>query len=199
MGQHQVNQIEAGHVFVEYVKNAMVTNWWMARLMNVELYSRHNEKFRVIETIGHRPGIPPRSYGVDLQNKWCGCRRFQTLHYPCVHVVTACAKVSLNVKQFIGEVYTIERTLPVWENKFPVLPHLSTLEVPPMTFELVPDKGLRRNPKNRPQSSRIHNEIDIREKFDEKLYGVCRLAGHNWMKYPLQNYQIGQSLRLNRN
>ncbi|KAK5830154.1 hypothetical protein PVK06_013948 [Gossypium arboreum] len=179
MGQQQVNQIEAGHVFVEDVRDAIAANRRMARSMTVEVYSRRNETFRVTETIGRRPGIPPRSYGVDLRNRRCDCRRFQTLHYPCAHVVAACAKVSLNVEHFIDEVYTLARTLRVWENEFPVLPDLSTWEVPPTTFELVPDKGLRRNPKGRPQSSRIHNEMDIREKSDGKLCGVCRLAGHN--------------------
>ncbi|PPS19037.1 hypothetical protein GOBAR_AA01530 [Gossypium barbadense] len=51
-------------------------------------------------------------------------------------------------------------------NEFPVLLDLSTWEVPLMTFELVSDKGLRKNPKGRLQSSRIHNEMDIREKSD---------------------------------
>ncbi|KAK5772781.1 hypothetical protein PVK06_049076 [Gossypium arboreum] len=199
MGQQQVNQIEAGQVFVEYVRDAMVANRQMARSMNVEVYSRRNETFRVTETIGRRPGIPPRSYGVYLRNRRCDCRRFQTLHYPCAHVVAACAKVSLNVDQFIDEVYTLERTLRVWENEFPVLPDLSTWEVPPTTFELVPDKGLRRNPKGRPQSSRIRNKMDIREKSDGKLCGVCRLPGHNRNKCPLRNYHIGQSSRSDRN
>ncbi|PPS16719.1 hypothetical protein GOBAR_AA03873 [Gossypium barbadense] len=100
----QVNQMEAGHVFVEHVRDAMVANRRMLRSMNVEVYSRRNETFRVIEAIGRRPGIPLRSYGVDLRNRCCDCRRFQTLHYPCAHVVAACAKVSLNVDQFIDEV-----------------------------------------------------------------------------------------------
>ncbi|KAK5792550.1 hypothetical protein PVK06_033665 [Gossypium arboreum] len=150
MGQQQVNQIEAGYVFVEDVRDAIAANRRMARSMTVEVYSRRNETFRVTETIGHRPGIPPRSYGVDLRNRRCDCRRFQTLHYPCAHVVAACAKVSLNVEHFIDEVYTLAHTLRVWENEFPMLPDLSTWEVPPTTFELVPDKGLRRNPKGRP-------------------------------------------------
>ncbi|PPS06895.1 hypothetical protein GOBAR_AA13755 [Gossypium barbadense] len=107
--------------------------------------------------------------------------------------------ISLNVEQFIDEVYTHERTLRVWENEFPVLPDLSTWEVPPMTFELIPDKGLRRNPKGHPQSSRIHNEMDIREKSDEKLCGVCRLTGHNRSKCPLRNYHVRQSSQLGRN
>ncbi|PPS14412.1 hypothetical protein GOBAR_AA06177 [Gossypium barbadense] len=72
------------------------------------------------ETIVHQPGIPLRSYGVDLRNRRCNCRRFQTLYYPCTHFVATCAKVSLNVDQFIDEVYTLECMLRVWENEFPV-------------------------------------------------------------------------------
>ncbi|KAL1102166.1 hypothetical protein V6Z11_D05G345900 [Gossypium hirsutum] len=40
MGQQQVDQIQAGHVFVEHVRDAMVVNRWLARSMNVEIYSR---------------------------------------------------------------------------------------------------------------------------------------------------------------
>ncbi|XP_012439343.1 uncharacterized protein LOC105765015 [Gossypium raimondii] len=138
----------------------MVANRWMARSINVEVYSRRLETFKVTETIGRRPGIPPISYGFDPRNKRCDCRRFQTLHYPCTHVVAVCAKVSLNVEQFINDVYTLERTLRVWENEFPVLPNLSMWEVHPMTFEFVLDKGLRRNSKGHLQSSGIHNEMD---------------------------------------
>ncbi|PPR82110.1 hypothetical protein GOBAR_AA38606 [Gossypium barbadense] len=128
--------------------------------------------FRVTETIDRRPGIPPRSYGVDLWSRQCDCKRFQTLHHPCAHIVTACAKVSLNVEKIVDDVYTLECTLRVWENEFLVLPDMSTWEVPPTTFELVPDKGLRRNPKGRPQSSRIRNEMNISEKFDGKRCGL---------------------------
>ncbi|PPS10375.1 hypothetical protein GOBAR_AA10269 [Gossypium barbadense] len=87
----------------------------------------------------------------------------------------------------------------IHENEFPVLLDLSTWEVPPTTFELVPDKGLRRNLKGHLQSSRIHNEMDIREKFDGKHCGLCRLAGHNRSKCPQQNYHIVQSSQSGRN
>ncbi|XP_052489780.1 uncharacterized protein LOC128042475 [Gossypium raimondii] len=140
----------------------MVANRRLARSMNVEIYSRRLEIFRVTESISRRPGIPTRSYGVDLWNRRCKCRRFETLHYPCAHVVAACAKVNVNVEQYVDDVYTLERTLCVWENEFPVLPDLSTWEVPLTTFELLPDRGLRRNPRGHPQSSRIRNEMDIR-------------------------------------
>lgn len=70
--------------------------------------------------------------------------------------------------------------LCVWENEFPVLPDLSTWEALTMTFELVPDKKLHRSL----QSTRIRNEMDIREKTSGKLCGVYRLAGHNRSKCP---------------
>ncbi|KAL1061923.1 hypothetical protein V6Z11_D13G046100 [Gossypium hirsutum] len=150
MGQQQVDQVEAGYVFVEHVRDTMVANRRLARSMNVEIYSRRLETFRVTESISRRPGIPTRSYGVYLWNRRCECRRFETLHYPCAHVVAACAKVNVNVEQYVDDVYTLERTLRVWENEFPVLPDLSTWEVPLTTFELHPDRGLRRNPRGRP-------------------------------------------------
>ncbi|XP_052481136.1 uncharacterized protein LOC128035436 [Gossypium raimondii] len=199
MGQQQVDQIEAGHVFVEHVRDTMVANRRLARSMNVEIYSRRLETFRVIESISRRPGIPTRSYGVDLRNRRYECRRFETLHYPCAHVVAACAKVNVNVEQYVDDVYNLERTLRVWENEFPVLPDLSTWEVPLMTFELLPDRGLRRNPRDRPQSSRIHNEIDIREKSDGKRCGICRLSGHSRNKCPNRNFHVRQSSGSGRN
>ncbi|PPD83304.1 hypothetical protein GOBAR_DD19757 [Gossypium barbadense] len=113
MGQQQVDQMEVRHVFVEDVRDAMVANHRMARSMNVKIYSRRLETFRVSDTIGRRPGIPHRSYGVDLRNKRCECRRFETLYYPCALVVVACAKVNLNVEQYVDDVYMLERTLRV--------------------------------------------------------------------------------------
>ncbi|PPD94292.1 hypothetical protein GOBAR_DD08664 [Gossypium barbadense] len=96
MGQQQVDQIKAGHVFVEHVRDAMVVNRRLERSINVEKYSRRLETFRVTETISRRPGIPTRSYGVDLRNRRCECRRFETLHYPCAHVVAACGGITVD-------------------------------------------------------------------------------------------------------
>ncbi|XP_016732936.1 uncharacterized protein [Gossypium hirsutum] len=191
--------MEAGHVFVEHVRDAMVANHRLARSMNVEIYSRRLETFRVTETISHRPGIPTRSYRVDLRNRRCECRRFETLHYPCAHVVEAYAKVNVNVEQYVDDVYTLKRTLYVWENKFPVLPDLSTWEVPLTIFELFPDRGLRKNPRGLLQSSRIRNEMDIREKSDGKRCGLCRLSGHSRNKCPQRNFHVGQSSGSSRN
>ncbi|PPE02556.1 hypothetical protein GOBAR_DD00381 [Gossypium barbadense] len=50
MGLIQVNQINVGFMYIKNVRKAMAANSRKARTMNVQLYSRHYEMFRVIET-----------------------------------------------------------------------------------------------------------------------------------------------------
>ncbi|XP_017604138.1 uncharacterized protein LOC108450882 [Gossypium arboreum] len=193
----QAKQLEAGHVYVEKIRDAMKDN--TQRLMNVELYSQNLETFRVTEYISRRSGIPPRSYGVDLRNRRCECRMFQALRYPCAHVVAACATYSLNVKQYIDDVYTFERTLRIWGNEFPVLKDISTWEVQSPVFEILPDRSLRRRVKGRPTITRIRNDMDVREQVDPKRCTICRTVGHNRSKCPNGNVYTGQSSRSEKN
>ncbi|XP_016747576.2 uncharacterized protein [Gossypium hirsutum] len=199
MGLKQAKQLEAGHVYVEKIKDAMKDNTQRARLMNVELYSRNLKIFQVTEYISRRSGISPRSYGVDLRNRRCECGMFQTLRYPCAHVVAACAIYSLNVEQYIDDVYTLERTLHIWGNEFPVLRDMSTWEVQSPAFEMLPNRSLRRRVKGRPTTMRIRNDMDIREEVDPKRCTICRTVGHNRSKCPHGNVYTGQSSRSERN
>ncbi|XP_052484894.1 uncharacterized protein LOC128039980 [Gossypium raimondii] len=66
MGLKQAKQLEAGHVYVEKIRDAMKENAQRARSMNAELYSQNLETFRVTEYTGRRSGILPRFYRVDL-------------------------------------------------------------------------------------------------------------------------------------
>ncbi|PPS06464.1 hypothetical protein GOBAR_AA14180 [Gossypium barbadense] len=128
----------------------MAVNSRRAQTMNAKLYSHDLETFRVQEYIGRRSGLPPRSYAVDLRNKRCECGMFQTLRYSCAH-----------------------------GNEFPVIPDVLNWEVPPPTFDMVSDHSLYRHPKDRPQSTRIQNDMDIKEMGEPKLCIVCRTSGHN--------------------
>ncbi|PPS03611.1 hypothetical protein GOBAR_AA17045 [Gossypium barbadense] len=133
----------------------MKENAQRAKSMNAELYPRNLETFRVKKYIGCWSGIPPRFYGVDLRNRRCECGMFQTLRYPCAHVVAACATYNLNVEQYIDDVYTLECTLHIWSNEFPVLRDVSTWEVQPPAFKMLPYRSLRRRVKGRPIIMRI--------------------------------------------
>ncbi|PPS07513.1 hypothetical protein GOBAR_AA13126 [Gossypium barbadense] len=198
IGLKQVKQLEAGHVYVEKIRDAMKDNTQRARLMNVELYSRNLETFRVTKYISRPSGIPLRSYRVDLRNRRCECGMFQALQYPCAHVVVACATYSLNVEQYIDNVYTLERTLRIWVNKFPVLRDISTWEVQSLALEMLPTRSLRRRVKGRTTITRIRNDMDVREQVDPKRCTICRTIGHNWSKCPHRNVYTGQYSRSKR-
>ncbi|XP_012461500.1 uncharacterized protein LOC105781512 [Gossypium raimondii] len=178
---------------VENIKDAMKKNAQRARSMNAKLYSRNLESFQVIEYIDHQSGIPLRSYGVDIRNRRCQCKMFETLRYLCVHVVVACATYSLNVEQYIDDVYTLERTLRILGNEFSVLRDVSIWEVQPLKFEMLPDRSLHRKVKGRPTTTRIR--MDIREQVYPKHCTICRTVGHNWSKLPHVNVYTGQSSR----
>ncbi|PPR94063.1 hypothetical protein GOBAR_AA26606 [Gossypium barbadense] len=58
---------------------------------------------------------------------------------------SACARANLNVEQFIDEIYTLQHTLRIWGNKFPVIPDVSNWEVSPPAFEMGLGHNLRRH------------------------------------------------------
>ncbi|PPD71477.1 hypothetical protein GOBAR_DD31622 [Gossypium barbadense] len=95
----------------------MAINSRRTQTMNAELYSRDLETFRIQEYISRCSGLPPRSYAIDLQNRCCECRIFQTLRYSCA----ACTRANLNVEQFIDDIYTLQCTLRIWGNEFLVI------------------------------------------------------------------------------
>ncbi|PPS12195.1 hypothetical protein GOBAR_AA08449 [Gossypium barbadense] len=78
-------------------------------------------------------------------------------------------RANLNVERFIDEIYTLQRTLCIRGNKFPVIPDVSNWEVPLPTFEMLPGRSIRRHPKGRSQSTRIQNDMDVRETGEPKL------------------------------
>ncbi|KAH1097278.1 hypothetical protein J1N35_014199 [Gossypium stocksii] len=71
-------------------------------------------------------------------------------------------------------------------------------EVPPPAFEMVPNRSLHRHPKGRPQSTRIRNDMDVRETEKPKLCTMCRTAGHNRSTCLYRVYVSGQSSRNSR-
>ncbi|PPD88431.1 hypothetical protein GOBAR_DD14641 [Gossypium barbadense] len=72
---------------------------------------------------------------------------------------TTYTRANLDVEQLIDEVYTLQHTLHIWGNEFPIMSDVSNLEVSPIAFELLSNRSLRRHPKGRPQSMRIRNDM----------------------------------------
>ncbi|PPE00702.1 hypothetical protein GOBAR_DD02281 [Gossypium barbadense] len=66
--------------------------------------------------------------------------------------------------------------------------------VPPATFELLPDRGLCRNPRGRPQLTRIRNKMDIREKSDRVYLCGGRRSRSKCSRRPTSSFSAGGSV-----
>ncbi|PPS20356.1 hypothetical protein GOBAR_AA00245 [Gossypium barbadense] len=92
----------------------------------------------------------------------------------------ACQHLRLDPITYVDQVYKIEYMYNVWRHVFPSIPdERKWLSVSLAPFKLLPDRELRCKPKGRPYSTRICNNIDIREvttKRGELVVGVGRMT-----------------------
>ncbi|KAH1122878.1 hypothetical protein J1N35_006038 [Gossypium stocksii] len=79
-----------------------------ANTMHTVCHDRDNLWFRVTEFDRPNQGITSGQYRVHLRNKTCDCGKFDTLRYPCAHVIIACQNLRLNPMSYVDEVYKLE-------------------------------------------------------------------------------------------
>ncbi|XP_052623600.1 uncharacterized protein LOC111881138 [Lactuca sativa] len=120
---------------------------------------------------------------VNLEQKTCTCGKWEVFKYPCSHVLSACAKLSLNSWQYVDKCYSIEYYCATWASEFSPLPHEVYWPQSPFN-ELLPNLELLRNKKGRPRSTRLKNGMDIKEGRNVNLCGICRQPGHNRKRCP---------------
>nr|KAJ0204158.1 hypothetical protein LSAT_V11C500236490 [Lactuca sativa] len=110
---------------------------------------------------------------VNLEQKTCTCGKWEVFKYPCSHVLSARATLSLNSWQYIDKCYSIVKYRDTWASEFSPLPHEAYW--PQSLFkELLPNLELLRNKKGRPRSTRLQNGIDIKEGRKANHCGICK-------------------------
>ncbi|CAH1427413.1 unnamed protein product [Lactuca virosa] len=120
---------------------------------------------------------------VNLEQKTCTCGKWEAFKYPCSHVLSACAKLSLNSWQYVDKCYSIVYYCATWASEFSPLPHEAYWPQSPFNA-LLPNLELLRNKKGRPRSTRLKNGMDIKEGRNATLCGICRQPGHNRKRCP---------------
>ncbi|PPS15173.1 hypothetical protein GOBAR_AA05408 [Gossypium barbadense] len=115
--------------------------------------------------------------------------RFDALHYPCARVITTCQNLRLDPMSYVNEVYKIQYMYNVWRHVFPPVPdERKWPSVSLAPFKMLSDRELRRKPEGRPYSTRIRNNMDIRETTNQqKLCGWCRNPVHTTRLCPNRN------------
>ncbi|GKD60805.1 DNA-binding WRKY transcription factor [Tanacetum coccineum] len=128
---------------------------------------------------------------VNLEKETCTRGKWEAYKYPCSHVLSACANLSLNSWQYVHKCYSIREYCATWASEFFPLPHEAYWPQPSFVGELLPNSNLKRVKAGHPRSTRIHNGMDIKEREKNNLCGICKKSGHNRKKCPSRPTRMG--------
>ncbi|XP_076905073.1 uncharacterized protein LOC143560716 [Bidens hawaiensis] len=143
-------------------------------------FNRQKGIFEVITQKGKNVQV------VELYKKTCTCGKWEIFKYPCSHVLSACAKLSLNTWQYIDKCYSIANYCATWSSEFSPLHHEAYWPNSSYIRGLLPNSELKRDKKGRPRSTRLRNGMDIKEGKKPNTCGICKLSGHNRATCPLK-------------
>lgn len=177
-GCDALTQRAAGHIYSEMVMKSITKNINAAKSIKIREYSHDRRVFEAVELAAPEDGGIAGDYKVDLNRRTCDCGEFQAFRYPCRHVIAGCAHYHVQYEPYIDDVYLLDTISKVYGLEFNPIGHESTW--PQYNGDcLCPDPALRRPKKGRPKSTRIRNEMDLREKGQPKRCGICRTVGHS--------------------
>ncbi|KAF7815195.1 uncharacterized protein G2W53_029164 [Senna tora] len=122
------------------------------------------------------------AYTVLLQQSYCDCGEFQSLRFPCVHVLAVCSYLNHEHELHVDPIYKLHNIVAAYSYPFhPVAGEEYWPEVPGQ--RLRPNPAALRPP-GRPRSTRMHNEMDWKEPGEKPKCSLCRGEGHNKKKCP---------------
>ena len=183
-GSEAQAMMASGKIYSDKVLDNLAKERTISNTHQVYIHNRGQSIFRVQELVCPPSGRPTGTFMVDLDKKWCDCGEFQALHYPCSHVITACSKIHHDFVMYVSPCYTLQYVYNVYQEEFQPVP-LQSYWPEYNGIELCHNPIMRRDPKGRPQSARIHTEMNQRESSrHSKRCSICRNEGHNKKKCP---------------
>ena len=125
----------------------------------VRVYDIHSTRFEVGETFNSITQHGGKKWAINLNDHYCQCGKYSTLHYPCSHIIAACGYVNMNYYQYIDVVYTYEHILKAYSAQWWPLGNEAAIPPSDDAWTLITDPTTIRA-KGRPKSRRIRNEMD---------------------------------------
>ena len=119
---------------------------------------------------------------VKLNEGTCSCNKWQSFGIPCSHVLAVCAHMRIDSWQFVDKYYMMDADASSYAIEFNPIPHEDYWSYPNFSI-LHPDYQMIRD-KGRPRSSRIRNEMDLKELSVKIRCGLCKIEGHNRRNCP---------------
>ncbi|KAF7824459.1 uncharacterized protein G2W53_022603 [Senna tora] len=155
-------QLQAGRLYSETVHDRLNKAADAASGCRVITFDRVETLFEVMERRDASIDQMGRTCRVNLAQEYCDCGKFQALHYPCQHVIAACAYIGISYEPYVNRVYKLDTMLMAYAKEFQPLGLEEYWPVPEDPRKLVPGEGNIRK-KGRPRATRFRNEMDFRD------------------------------------
>ncbi|KAL6345799.1 hypothetical protein AAG906_017551 [Vitis piasezkii] len=112
----------------------------------------------------------------------CTCGKTLIYGFPCSHILAACHFRSVDFRPLVQHYYSTQSYYNTWAPLFH--PIFNVYEWPPYDGPIImPSESMKRASSGRPKSSRLHNEMDVREGKTSITYMEYR--GHSSDPDPL--------------
>ena len=172
-----------GDMYTEYAVNKFTRAKAKAGGHTVSIISRNNQMFEVITTLhgfhmdkGHNKQI------VKLNECTCSCNKWQSFGIPSAHVLAICAHMRIDSWQFVDKYYRMDIYASSYAIEFNPIPHEDywpylDFSILHPDYQMIGDKG-------RSRSSRIRNEMNLKEPSVKIRCGLCKIEGHNHRNCP---------------
>jgi len=170
--------LQAEHQFPEDIVALLRKNETQSAMCHVQRYGRENSDFDVEDMLITELRHYLTTYTVKLNEWWCDYEEFQAICLPCPYVIAVCSFCHLQLTTFVAPVYSVHNIFKAYEVQFnPVRnqDYWSTYTGP----NLLPDPMMHQHQLGRPNTQRIHKEMDDSIPNKPKKCSYCRTEGHN--------------------
>ena len=139
--------------------------------MEIVLYYHIQGRFHVKSWSG-------RIHHLNLNDKKCTCGKTLIYGFPCSHIIAACQHLYVDFRLFVQGYYTTQSYYDNWASLFH--PIFNEDECPLYDGPTIAaPESMKWQTTGRPKSTRLHNEMDVREGKTTIKCGLCKQTGHN--------------------
>ncbi|KAL5162649.1 hypothetical protein HKD37_07G019723 [Glycine soja] len=92
-GRQAQRQLREGQVYCSKLVTELRKNQEQACSHIIRVYDIHSTRFEVEETFNPITQRGGQKWEINLNGHYCQCGRYSALHYPCSHIIAACAAI----------------------------------------------------------------------------------------------------------
>ncbi|RVW50294.1 Serine/threonine-protein phosphatase 7 long form-like [Vitis vinifera] len=157
------NRLASNEEYTPYVDAKIKANVVKAGSHEIVLYDHIRGQFHVKTNKGTKSSSTRgRTYRINLQEYACTCGKTLIYGFPCSHILAACHFRSVDFRPLVQHYYSTQSYYNSWAPLFH--PIFNVYEWPPYDGPIImPSESMKRASSGRPKSSRLHNEMDVRE------------------------------------